>query len=150
MRITISLICLLFSNYLFAQTILEQVRLNYITAVSDKEKCKTMIEELKTKTNQPIYLGYLGAYQAIWANHVGNPFSKLKTFNQGKDNIQKAIEEDANNVELRYLRLSIQKNVPAILGYRNMIQQDTDFLKAHIKDVTSNIVLKNIETLIKD
>lgn len=150
MRISICLVCLLFSNYLCAQTSLEQVRLNYSAAVKDKETCKAMIQELQSSTNQPIYLGYLGAYQAVWANHVMSPITKLKTFNQGKDNIEKAIREDENNVELRYIRLSIQKNIPAILGYRSMIQNDTDFLKAHKKNITSNIVLKNIETLIKD
>lgn len=150
MRIIICL-ALLFSsvNSVFSQTSLDQIRLNYISAVSDKNTCKKMIEELELKTNDAIYLGYLGGFQAIWANHVGNPFSKLKTFNKGKANIEKAIKQDPNSPELRYIRLSIQKNVPGILGYNDMVDKDTEFLKLHKAQINSPSVLKNVDSLLK-
>lgn len=149
MRFAMSLVLLLLSNFVFSQTSLDQVRLNYTKAVTDKEICKKMISELPLKIKEPIYLGYLGGFQAVWANHVGNPFSKLKTFNQGKANIEKAIKEDENNPELRYIRLSIQKNVPAILGYKSMIETDTEFLKLNKDKITSASLLKNIDSLLK-
>lgn len=150
MRFLISVVLFFISfNSLFSQTSLDQIRLNYITAVSDKNTCKKMIEELQLKTNDPIYLGYLGGFQAIWANHVGNPFSKLKTFNKGKANIEKSIKEEPDNPELRYIRLSIQKNVPAILGYKDMVEGDTEFLRLHKNKITSPLVLKNVDALLK-
>lgn len=150
MRYVISLTLLFLSvNSLFSQTSLDQIRLNYITAVSDENTCNKMIEELQLKTNNAVYLGYLGGFQAIWANHVGNPLSKLKTFNRGKANIEKSIKQDPNNPELRYIRLSIQKNVPGILGYKSMIATDTEFLKLHKNEITSPTVLKNVDSLLK-
>lgn len=150
MKVVITLFCLLFSHYLIAQTSLEQIRINYTLAVTDKDKCKAMIEELKEKSKNPLYLGYLGGFQSIWANHVINPFAKIKTFNIGKENVEKAIEQDLDNMELRYIRLSIQKNAPAILGYRSKITQDTDLLKKQHETIPSAVVRQNIEKLLND
>src|SRR5690554_8141337 len=68
-----------------------------------------MIIELKKNKNSTVLLGYLGGYQTVWANHVFNPVSKLNTFNEGKRNIEKAIKNDPNSLELRFVRLSVQK-----------------------------------------
>ncbi len=114
---------------------LVNVRMNYEKAVRDEKICRSMLDELEHISNSVIHQAYLGAYQAIWANHVMNPFSKINTFNAGKKNIEQAIKVDPNNIELRYLRLSIQKNCPAFLAYNKDIEADTLFLKKHSDSV---------------
>lgn len=133
-----------------AQTNLDEIRLNYIKALSDKNLCGKMLEELDSKKQQPIYLSYLGGFQAIWAKHLINPISKLKTFNKGKENIESAIQKDSDNPELRYIRLSVQKNAPFFLGYNDMVKTDTEFLKCHKNEISSVFVLENIELLLKN
>lgn len=101
----------------FTATGLDVVRANYNKVLSDKKLCKEMISELeKTKTNSATHLAYLGGLKAIWANHVFSPISKVNTFDEGKKNIEKAIKAEPDNVELRFIRLSIQKNAPGFLG----------------------------------
>jgi hypothetical protein len=132
-------------------TVLCVVRANYYKLASDKELCEKMIVELtETKRNSATHLAYLGALQAIWANHVFNPISKLGTFKKGKKNIEQAIKKEPDNVELRFIRLSVQKNVPSFLGYKSNINEDTKFIKEKHHQIDSEVLQKNIETLLKD
>lgn len=143
-----SVLCFLTS---FDTTGLATVRANYSKVVSDKELCETMIEELaKKKNSSSTHLAYLGALQTIWANHVFNPISKLNTFKEGKKNIEQAIKKEPTNVELRFIRLSVQKNAPSFLGYKSNINEDTEFIKENHHQIGSEILRKNIETLLKD
>lgn len=143
---------LFISSILFLNvSILDEVRANYNNLVSDKELCEKMILELEeTKNNSAIHLAYLGGLQAIWANHVFSPISKLKTFNKGKKNIEKAIEKEPDNVELRFIRLSVQKNAPSFLGYQSNIKEDIEFIKNNRSEIKSDILNKHIEPLLKE
>lgn len=135
----------------FNVCILDEVRVNYNKLVSDKELCKKMILELEeAKNNSATHLGYLGGLQTIWANHVFSPISKLNTFKQGKKNIEQAIKKEPNNVELRFIRLSVQKNAPAFLGYNSNIKEDIQFIKNNRSEIKSEILNKHIEPLLKE
>jgi hypothetical protein len=123
------------------------VRTNYTASIKDKQLCSRMISELKKKNDSPINMVYLGGLQTIWANHVFNPINKLKTFKEGKINIEKAIKLDPDNVELRFIRLSIQKNAPSFLGYNSNINSDKEFIKSNQKTISSAIVRNNINEL---
>ena len=123
---------------------LEYLRLNYGKAVTDKQLCSRLIEELKNKMENPVYLAYLGGFQTIWANHTMNPISKLQTFNKGKKNLEKAVEKDSNDIEIRFIRLSVQKNAPKFLGYYHHIETDEAFIKKHKYAVTSPSLLELI------
>lgn len=125
---------------------LDIIRLNYTKAVSDKQTCKEMISELEKSNLSGVQLAYLGAFQTIWANHVSNPIDKLTTFRKGKKNIEKAVSQNADEVEIRFVRLSIQNNVPAILGYKSDIDTDKNFVLEHFGTVRS----KHLQKLIRD
>lgn len=127
---------------------LESIRANYKKAVSDKKLCHTMIKGLSTGTESSVQLSYLGAYQMIWAKHISNPLSKLKTFNTGKKKIEDAVMAEPNNLEIRILRLSIQKNSPAFLGYHKNIEEDKKFIQANNKNITSTHLRNMLEGLI--
>src|SRR5690606_1702562 len=150
MKILMLFSTVLLMNVSFKNSDLNEVRSSYSKAVLDKKLCKKMIEELElSKEKSVIDLAYLGAYQTIWANHVFNPLSKLATFKKGKNNIELAISKDPENVEIRYIRFSVQKNAPSFLGYNNNLEEDKDFLVKNKKNINSDFVQKNIETLLK-
>lgn len=128
---------------------LDYLRSNYDKAVTDKELCSQMIEELTKTPPTPLYIAYLGGLQTIWANHVFSPFSKLSTFNQGKKNIERAVAAEPDNAEIRYVRLSIQKNAPSFLGYHSMIGTDEAFLKTHRKKIASEAMQRKIDKLLE-
>ncbi|PKB14985.1 hypothetical protein [Flavobacterium sp. 5] len=142
-------VCLLFSMESFGFSIdLDYIRNHYQQAVSDKKLCEEMINELEKVKDTNVYLAYLGSFQTIWANHVTNPFSKLRTFRKGKENIEKAINSDSNNIEIRLIRLSVQKNCPSFLGYSKNINEDEQFIGTHKKDVQSESLMKFLDTVL--
>lgn len=116
---------------------MENIRANYAKAISNKKLCKAMIEELSVKTGNPVHLAYLGAFKVIWAKHIINPIAKFSTFNKGKKDIESAVKEAHNNVEIRFIRLSIQKNCPSFLGYNKDIEQDKEFIRGNENKITS-------------
>lgn len=145
-----SFLTVLLMNVSFKNSDLNEVRASYSKAVLDKKLCKKMIEELElSKEKSVIALAYLGAYQTIWANHVFNPLSKLATFKKGKNNIESAISKEPENVEIRYIRFSVQKNAPSFLGYNSHLKEDRDFLVKNKKNINSDLLQKNIEKLLK-
>lgn len=127
---------------------MEKIRANYQKAISDKVLCQTMIETLSKITESSVHLAYLGGFQTLWANHVVNPFSKLNTFNEGKGNIENAVSADPKNAEIRFIRLSVQKNCPSFLGYRDKIEEDKNIIRANMKYITSPVLKKMIADII--
>lgn len=152
MKQTLSLILFVFlcySIYAVNAINLDVVRANYQKVVSDKVLCEITITQLEeTKNHSATHLGYLGGMQTIWANHVINPISKLNTFNTGKKNIEEAIKNAPDNVELRYIRLSVQKNAPSFLGYYANMKEDIEFIKKHRYQISSNVLKNNIDKLL--
>lgn len=135
------------SNFLFSQN-LDLYRKNYVSAVSDKKVCEAMIKDLKDHQHIDIYRAYLGAYQTIWANHVINPISKLNTFKKGKNNLELSIKNSPHNIEIKFLRYTIQKKAPKFLGYYENINNDRLFILSNKRTVTDNVLkelLKNVE-----
>ncbi|MBF4471108.1 hypothetical protein [Flavobacterium sp. HJJ] len=128
---------------------LDYIRNHYGLAASDKKICREMITELEKTPLTSVHLAYLGALQTIWANHVVNPFSKLSTFSKGKAAIVDAVKKDSNNFEIRLVRLSVQKNCPAFLGYNKNIQEDEEFLKKNKEQINSTAVLNLLDSVLK-
>lgn len=126
----------------------EKLRINYSLAPEDKSLCRSMLKELNTPSLPDLHLAYLGAFQMIWAKHTPNPFEKLSSFNKGKNNIEKALKNDPENVEIIFLRYSLQKNSPAFLGYNDNLDDDKKFLKLNIHKSPSPDVRKMIENII--
>lgn len=144
----ISAICFLAG---FDTGILDEVRANYKKLVSDKALCEKFISELeKTKDNSARHLAYLGSLQTIWAHHVFSPISKLNTFNKGKKNIEQAIKKEPENVELRFVRLSVQKNAPSFLGYKSNVKEDAEFIRKSRHQVKTAVLQENIKAILND
>lgn len=131
------------------ETDLPQLRKNYTKVVSDKNLCDRLIQTLEKQNYSATQVAYLGALQTIWAKHTPNPVSKLSTFRRGKNNLEKAIKNEPNNIEIRFLRHSVQKNIPKFLGYSEHLEEDRLFLQKN-KHRLSDSDLKNLieETLL--
>lgn len=126
---------------------LEYMRLNYEKAVDNKELCHALIEALGIKKDEPVYLAYLSGLQTLWANHTINPIAKLGTFKKGRMNLERAVQMAPNNLEIRFIRLSVQKNAPRFLGYYENIDMDEEFIKQHLHNISSVSLLRLINKL---
>lgn len=98
-----------------------------------------LLQAEKAKPTNPLLMGYVGAVKMIMAKHYINPWSKLNSFNQGKELLEKALSLQPDVVELVFLRFSIQSNSPAFLQYNQHLSKDKTFLLnnvASLKDKT--------------
>jgi len=128
---------------------LEYLRKSFSKAVSDETLCKTIISKLSGNTESQVHRAYLGGFQTIWANHTYNPLTKWNTFSSGKANIEAAVKKDPKNVEIRFIRLSVQKNCPSFLGYSGNIASDKKFLKDNLNTITSEQLKKMVKAMIE-
>lgn len=128
---------------------LEYVRKNYEQAASNKKLCRTLIDGLAGNMASNVHLAYLGALRTIWAKHVSSPTAKLKTFSEGKHDLESAVKADANNVEIRFLRFSVQQNAPSFLDYNDDIKTDRAFIMKYKHTVSSATLLQLIDKALK-
>lgn len=124
---------------------IEDVRVLFHKAESSQKVCLELIELLEPyddKSNA-LFLGYRASATMLMAKHLINPFSKLSYFKKGKLMLEKAIEFDQKNVELRFLRYTIQTNVPSFLNYSDDKESDKVFLLQSLSRLNDQ-KLKNI------
>ena len=119
----------LMSNITYSQAYnIDQLRKDYIEAISNSDKADELCHELSAiKNPDALLLAYLGSAQAIRAKHAWNPVNKLSYLKQGFKTMDKAVAKDPNQLEVRFLRFSLQFYVPTFLGYSKNI--DTDKVK---------------------
>ena len=103
----------------------------------------TVLNEVNVHA-QAIYEGYMGMAFMLKAKHAWNPYHKLKYFSIGKKLLESAANAQPNNIEIRYLRHTVQVNAPAFLGYRNNIYEDRLFLVENINDLTDSDLKQKI------
>ncbi len=98
----------------------------YYDALTSSEIAKSFYEQFSTvdESSNPILLGYKGMASFMLANHAKLPTAKLKHFIDGKTNLEKAIKLAPENLELHYLRFTVQTSAPEFLGYRSDIRKD--------------------------
>ena len=87
------------------------------------EELFEMIPESVAKQDA-VLMAYKGTARATSAECVFSPFTKLSRFKEGKALIEQAVEADPSNIEVRFLRLSVQLSAPAFLDYNSEIQTD--------------------------
>lgn len=131
MRIILSLLLITSVSKSYAEFPSQsEVRLRYVKAAFEKESCKNLILLLESynENNKPLLAGYKACAKIIMANYVINPISKYSNFSEGIKLLEKCIENQNENIELRFLRFTVQTKAPSFLGYVNSIQDDKLFL----------------------
>ncbi len=127
-----NLILLLFFNTaLAAQTpTISEVRTMYHNSSEDGTTCRKMVDMLAvyTPASNALLAGYEGGALMMLAKHAVNPFSKFSYFKKGKHILEDAINADAQNAELRFIRFATQSDAPGFLGYNDNLKEDKSFL----------------------
>lgn len=124
------------------------VRTLYYRAASDKNMSDSLYSYLSSvpDINKNLLNGYIGMSFMIQANYAINPISKLNYFNNGKMMLNKAIDSDQNNIELRFLRFSVQTNAPAFLNYKDAIETDKKIILNGYNKILDTDLKKRIKT----
>ena len=135
------LILLIFSlNSVYCSNNLKEIRDLYYK-VNLEEKGLDEFENYllsNNKTPDPELKGYKAVLWFLKARDYYNPHKKYESFTKGKKQLEFLIKRYPNNIELHFLRLTIQDNLPDFLGYNDNISEDTKFIKEKIKAVKND------------
>ena len=107
-------------------------------------KLHTELENIK-ESDGHVFMAYKAATLTLVAKHAEKVKDKKKYFNDGATLLEKIIASQPNDIELRFIRLSIQQNSPKILKYKSNITKD----KSYIFDRLKNLKDKDLKTYIK-
>lgn len=142
------LLIVLCCNLSYAQVDLEQLRYSLEKVKSDETYAFEVYEQLKGNKLTTIQQGYYGVIEAMLAEHVFNPATKIAYFNAGKNKLEEAIKKEDNNVELRYLRFAMQSNIPFFLGYKSDLEKDKNFIVSHIESQKQKLKIKMVTKIV--
>lgn len=135
-------------SYICAQQnndlILKDVRENMQYGFKDEKVCNQLYDKVKNiKNPETVLKGYIGAVYIARSRCVPL-FDKMATLRKGEELLDGAIKTEPENVELIFLRLSIQLNLPGFLGYNDNIETDKKFVFNNYKKATPVLKTKII------
>ncbi|MCX8522917.1 hypothetical protein OF897_03145 [Chryseobacterium formosus] len=127
MKLILSLFAGLF--FFFQSSDLEVLRNAYSKANSSNEGAKNFIEVADNKSSSdPIIIGYKAAAEILEAK-VTTEKNKRKSFvKSGASSLESVIKANPSNVELRLIRMSVQENIPKIVGYSKNLKEDKTYI----------------------
>ena len=108
---------------------------NYIIAIKDRTAVITAYEAVA---------------DALIAKYSWNPMSKYNYLKKSAQLMEKAVKEDENNLEIRFLRLYIQRSTPAYMGMSDEIEEDKKVIMSNLNQLNASTLGKDIvEYIIK-
>ncbi|MBE9584958.1 hypothetical protein IM792_10910 [Mucilaginibacter sp. JRF] len=112
----------------------ETIRKHLITALKSSKTTDSLYDKLDAvKHKNALITGYLGTLQALKAVHAWNPITKLKYLNAAEKTYAEAVAADPHNIEIRFMRFSVEHNVPGFLGFRKNIDDDRKTIIEQLK-----------------
>jgi hypothetical protein len=130
---------------------LQQVREAYFKAASNRDESVRLSHLLDTvsENSNPVMLCYKGAAEMLKARFAVNPFTKMAFFNKGRDLIERSIWRDTSIVESRFVRFTIQRNLPFFLGYHQHIAKDSTMIACRLQMLTDTDLRNRIDHYFK-
>ncbi|MGB3150914.1 MAG: hypothetical protein WBB27_09645 [Maribacter sp.] len=122
---------------------ISELREAYPKASTDVALTNTLNDELSEVSiaDEPKMVAYKGAVLTLMAKHTKTVKEKRMYFNEGVQFLESAIAKAPKNIEIRYLRLSVQEHAPKVVKYNNNIEEDKLFIKEHY-EIRKNTSLK--------
>jgi len=116
---------------------LTEIRKEFHKAVIEpEERVKAFHAYLEDIDNPDATIqAYQAVSEALLAQVVWNPFSKLSQVRKYDKLMEEAVISDEMNIEIRFLRLAIEYNLPSFLGMSTHIEEDL------------NVIVKNLESI---
>jgi hypothetical protein len=121
----------------------EDKRVAYLNAGASDEGIKNFYTDATTYTlNTPTDKAFKGVAIAMYAGLANTVSEKFSIFSEGKKLIEEAVAADWYNAEIRFLRFSVQAEVPFVVGYSSNLKEDAyvviDALEKKRIDTSSN------------
>jgi len=135
-------------SFAFGQSIsLEEARKAYVESMNSKEACEAAYKKTSSLplSENHLLMGYKAAISIAMSKHLKTAKEKIAHFNKGKQLLESSILKDEKNVELRFLRFSIQSNCPPALKYNKNISIDKKYIIDNLAAVQSSSIRSRIK-----
>ena len=141
MKIWTIIIVMLSVNISNGQNI-EKIRRLYLQSSNNYSKLDSLNYSLSNyKQTNNLMSAYYGVNLILKSKYLKNPFKKIEYFEKGREILEDAIIKEPDNIELIFLRYTVQKKTPSILMYKKDIEEDYQFIKSEL-DSTKDQRLK--------
>lgn len=113
---------------------LTEIREGYFHSSFGKDKIAGFNEQLlKIEKRTAIVVAYDAATKAILTRTTWNWFKKLEYLDESRMLFEQAVKMDSTDVEIRFLRFTVEDRIPFYLGYSDHMEFD------------KSVILKNID-----
>jgi hypothetical protein len=128
-----------------------EVRSAFRKAATEEKSCSGFLKMLEgyNEKNSPLLAGYKACATMMMAKYVFNPFTKLSHFSKGRSLLEKCIAADKQNIELRFLRYTVQTKAPFFLQYRSSLKEDEAMITKSVSNLKDTELKKIIVDLLK-
>ncbi|MEM6359271.1 MAG: hypothetical protein AAGA64_05275 [Bacteroidota bacterium] len=132
-----SLMLLLSLGFTRAQSksslLLQEVRKELFYSTFDLEKVTKFYQKIvESGEANATFTAYQAAAKALIAKHTWNPLTKVSSLKNVEELLKSAVNEEKNNLEIRFLRFYIQNSIPSYLGFSKNLKEDGNILKKNI------------------
>ncbi|MFF5383847.1 hypothetical protein [Pedobacter suwonensis] len=125
-------------NATYAQLSTQEIatlKANMVKAVENAKLTDSLFDRLNKLPNKTaLVTGYLGTLEALKAKHSWNPYNKIKYVGRSLKTMQKAIDMDGENMEIRFMRFSIEFYTPSFLGFSKDLAVDKKEIVKHYQN----------------
>lgn len=105
---------------------------------------------LKIKKRTPIIVAYDAATKAVMTRTTWNWFKKLDYLDESRDLFEEAVKEDPKNVEIRFLRFTVEERIPGYLGYSDHMEIDKVVILKYLENYDSKKIAPEISNFLKE
>lgn len=135
--------------YLFFVNVdISEIRQLYKEADLSEQNATNLFHKLESITisDDKVLLAYKGAVTSMTAKYEKGVKQKKDVFKNGVSLVELAVASEEDNIEIRFVRLSVQQNSPKFLNYNKEIEEDKKFLLNYFNQISSS----KLKAYIKD
>jgi len=104
-------------------------------AIESSQVTDSLYQALRSRNSEnPLVVAYIGTLEALKAKHSWNPYNKIKFVSLSQKTMKRAVDLDPNNLEIRFMRFSIQHHTPAFLGFSKDLDEDRKAIYRQFKN----------------
>ena len=135
-----------------SDSLLRQAFHNALLDIEELDQFLKVLDNMDIDT--PLEVSYKAMSKALEAKRAFNPFVKYSNLLEYRKLIQRAFDQDSLNLEIHFLRFSVEYHIPRFLGMSEHLLEDKNWMVNYMSSVeTYNVserFLKYIFYFLKD
>jgi len=132
------LLLVAYSLLAFGQSKSTELRSNYLNSSLDESKMQSFKQSIEKTTDTKLKESYAAVYLALEAKYGTYPIYRYKKIKESLQKLDDLAAKYSKDLEIRFLRMSIQSYTPKWLGFSDDITQDKEFILNNLNNTAGN------------